>query len=293
MVVMPVVMAQANSPQSGGDSHNGDVPLPSAAFEVASIHPDPPSPDGRGSMQVGFTPNGTFTAHGIPLKRLISMAFGVDELQVSGGPEWLSTDRYTIVAKADAATQEQLPRLAGPQERLVGQRMVQALLADRFKLTVHHESKELSILALVVAKSGSKLQASTPGDTYANGLKDRDGKGHAGMMRMGDGKITAQGISMDGLVKQLTGQMHQIVQDKTGLAGMFDFTLSWTPDHDHDSEGPGSNSSNGSPGSASARDSAGPSIFTALQEQLGLKLESQKAPVEALVIDHIERPSEN
>jgi len=293
MVAFRMAFAQANSSQGGGDSRNGDTLLPSASFEVASIHPDPPSPDGRVSMQVGFTPDGTFTAHGVPLKTLISMAFGVDELQVSGGPDWLTADRYSIVAKADAATQEQLPKLAGPEERIVGQRMVQALLADRFKLTAHHESKQLPILALVVAKSGPKLQASTPGDTYVNGLKDRDGKGHPGMMRMGDGKITAQGISMDGLTKQLIRQLHLIVQDKTGLAGVYDFTLTWTPDHDHDSEGPGPNSSNGGPGIASARDSGGPSIFTALQEQLGLKLESQKGMVEALVIDHIERPSEN
>ena len=157
------------------------------------------------------------------------MAYGVNDLQVSGGPDWLSSDRYTIEAKADSATQQQLPKLAGPQERLVGQHMVQALLADRFGLKIHQEMKEIPILALVPAKSGPKLHEAVTGDTYPNGLHDRDGHGRAGMMRMFSGKIVAQGVPLDNLASQLTEQLHQIVQNKTGLKENFDFTLEWTP----------------------------------------------------------------
>jgi uncharacterized protein (TIGR03435 family) len=110
------------------------------------------------------------------------------------------------------------------------------------------------------------------------------------MMRFSNGKLTAQGVPLDNLASQLTEQLHRIVQNKTGLKGNYDFTLEWMPEQDHDGGPP---IGNGDAGGASASDSTGPSIFTAIQEQLGLKLESQKGEVPALVIDHVERPSEN
>lgn len=241
-------------------------------------------------MQVGFTSNGTFTGRGLPLKRLICMAYDVDDLQVSGGPDWLTLDRYTIEAKADSAGQEAIQKLSGPQVRLVAQRMVQELLADRFKLKMHQGTKELPVLALVVAKNGPRLHESVPGDTYENGLKDRDGHGHQGMMRFNNGRLIVQGVPLDRVVAQLTEQLHQIVQNKTGLKGNYDFTLEWTPEEDHD-RGPSVASGEG--GGGPAADASGPSIYTAIQEQLGLKLEPQKGAVPVFVIDHIERPSEN
>src|ERR1039457_6919582 len=140
-------------------------------------------------------------------------------MEVVGGPEWLTSDRYTIEAKADSATQEQIQKLSGPQMRLVGQQMVKGLLADRFKLKMHEETKEIQILAIVPARNGPKLHASMPGDSYANGLKDRDGQGHAGMMRFNGEKLTAQGVPLDNLASLLSEQLHQIVQNKTGLKG--------------------------------------------------------------------------
>ena len=286
----PLTRAQAKTQTGGEASHEDAGPLPAAAFEVVSIHQDKPSPDGRVSMQIGFMPNGTFTARGLNIKKLICMAYGIDDLQVSGGPDWLTSDRYTIEAKADSATQQELPKLAGPQMRLVGQHLVQGLLAERFNLKMHSDRKEIQILALVPTMSGPKLHESTPGDTYANGLKDRDGHGHAGMMRFDGGKITAQGVPLDNLASQLTEQLHQIVQNKTELKGNFDFSLEWTPEHDHDGGRP---MGSGDAGGTAVQDSNGLSIYTAIQEQLGLKLEAQKSSVPAFVIDRVERPSEN
>jgi uncharacterized protein (TIGR03435 family) len=128
-----------------------------------------------------------------------------------------------------------------------------------------------------------------PGDTYANGLKDRDGQGHAGMMRFSDGKLTAQGVPLDNLASQLTEQLHQIVQNKTGLKGNYDFVLEWAPERDHDG---GPVIGNGE-ASGSADASSLPSIYTAIQEQLGLKLEAQRAAVQVFVIDQVERPTQN
>ena len=289
-VVLAVAASKTTGQTGGNSAQESAVLLPAATFEVVSIHPEKPGPDGRVMMQIGFMPNGTFTARGVTLKRLISMAYGVDEMQVTGGPDWLNQDRFSMEARADGATQEALPKLSGPEQKVVGQRMMQALMADRFKLTIRQETKEVPILALVVAKSGLKMQEAKAGDTYANGLKDRDGHGHAGMMRFTGGSVTAQGVPLDNLASLLTEQLHQMVQNKTGLSGKYDFTLQWTPE-DHDASfGPGPNAGSGN---APAADAAGASIYTALQEQLGLKLESQKGTVPAYAIDHAERPTEN
>ena len=173
--------------------------------------------------------------------------------------------------------------------------MLQALLANRFKLAVHRETKDLPGYALVVAKNGPKLHDAKPGDTYPNGIKGPDGQPGQGLMIMGGlgGPLTGQGINIENLVRVLSQQLGRTILDETGLTGKYDFTLKWTPD---DRAGPISAANQGG-GSRSddapSSDSSGPSIFTAIQEQLGLKLESRKVPVEMLVIDHVEAPSEN
>jgi uncharacterized protein (TIGR03435 family) len=171
--------------------------------------------------------------------------------------------------------------------------MIQSLLADRFKLKLIHETKELPAYALVVAKNGPKLHEAKPDDTYPNGIKGPDGQGHPQMMRMGPGELTGQGLSMASLVHLLSQQLGRNVLDHTGLKDKYDFTLKWAPEPGEGMmlRGP----EGGNPGAESAppAESSGPSIFTAIQEQMGLKLESTKAPAEVLVIDHVERPSEN
>jgi uncharacterized protein (TIGR03435 family) len=157
---------------------------------------------------------------------------------------------------------------------------MKSLLKDRFKLEFHRETKELPTYALVVGKGGSKLKKSEIED----GGSDRPGRG--GMMRMGRGQINAQGIPMAGLANQLSQQLGRSVIDKTELTGDYDIKLEWTPDAN---EG-------GAFRGAEAHEEArpeGPSLYTALQEQLGLKLESSKGMVEILTVDKAEKPSEN
>jgi uncharacterized protein (TIGR03435 family) len=174
---------------------------------------------------------------------------------------------------------------------------MQALLADRLKLKLSHDSKELPVYALVVAKNGPKLQEAKPGDTYPNGIKAPDGKpaGGAGMMRMGPGQLTGQGLPMESLAQLLSEQLGRTVLDKTGLKGKYDFTMTWTPDPNEGMMrmGPGPGPGGPPNNDAALPDSSGPSLFTAIQEQLGLKLDSTKGPVDILVVDHVEKPSEN
>jgi uncharacterized protein (TIGR03435 family) len=215
---------------------------------------------------IQMSPHGTFTANGIDLKTLIGIAYEVQDFQISGGPGWLGSDRFEINAKCEGdvnLTMEQYRPL------------LQALLADRMKLTFHRDSKELPIYALVVGKSGPKLKESDPNE-------------RGPMMRMGRGQLTGTKVPMAFLAKHLSRQLRRTVLDKTGLSGGYNFTLEWTPE-------PGQMMGPGEPGPEAAppSESSGPSIFTALQEQLGLKLESQRGPVEILIIDGVEKPSEN
>ena len=160
-----------------------------------------------------------------------------------------------------------------------------------------HETKELPVYALVVAKDGPKLHEAKPGDTYPNGIKGPDGTRDTpgtGLMRMGRGPANrSRGSHGVPWCIMLSEQLGRTVLDQTGLKGNYDFTLQWTPDQSQAAMPMGPEG--GKPGADNAPppESSGPSIFTAIQEQLGLKLESTKGPVEFLVIDHIERPSEN
>jgi uncharacterized protein (TIGR03435 family) len=158
-------------------------------------------------------------------------------------------------------------------------------------LKLHRESKELPIFALVITKNGLKLHEAKPGDDYVNGFKGPEGRSGAGMMLMQPGKFTGQAVPIANLVQILAQQrLGRTIIDKTALTGKYDFVLQWSPD-------PGTSPMpGGAPGDAGGpppADASGPSLFTALQEQLGLKLESQKGPVEMIVIDHAEKPSAN
>jgi bla regulator protein BlaR1 len=269
---------QAASPVAGAASK---VP----AFEVASIKPDK---SGTGMTTLRTTPVG-FSASNISLKALIQQAYGVEENQILGAPSWLGSERYDIEAKVASSDTDALHDLNPDQRRI----MLQPLLADRFQLKVHTELKDLPVLALVVAKGGPKLHEAKPGDTYPNGLKGFDGPGGPGMMLMRPGQLTAQGVDLWFVAKQLSQQLGRTVQDKTGLTGKYDFTLQWKPDRDPSPMPGAPPAGEQGPGATLSTDSSEASIFTAVQEQLGLKLESRKAPVEVLVIDHVEAPSEN
>ncbi len=294
-VAGPVVFGLVVAPQIRAQStQTTSAPMPS--FEVASIKPNRSGDD---HLWINFQA-GRFTVTGATIKFLIEEAYDVKDFQVSGGPSWINSERYNIDAKVEDSLVEELQKLPPDQRGKQMNLMVQSLLADRFKLRLIHETKELPVYALVIPKNGPKLQEAKSGDTYPSGIKDLEGRGHGNVVRVepiggGQLNLTAQAITIETLVRLLMDAriLDRTVLDQTGLKGRYDFTLQWTPDQGQRAMlmGP----EGGKPGTDNTPppDSSGPSIFTAIQEQLGLKLESQKGPVEFLVIDHVERPSEN
>jgi bla regulator protein blaR1 len=248
-------------------------------FEVASIKPA--NPDTPGSS-IQLVPGGGLNMRGIPLKTMIALAYAVRDFQVSGGPGWVGTERFDITARIDAAaakTQTDLAKMTAGEFKTVrdeSNERLRGLLADRFQLVVHKETKEQPIYTLVVSKSGPKLQ-----EVKEAGARQG--------MNMGRGRAQGFGASVEMLVQDISGVMGRPVIDKTGLNGKYDFVLEWTPDPGADARAQGFGNGVTEPAPAPG----GPTIFTALQEQLGLKLESQKGPVENIVIDRAEKPSEN
>lgn len=236
---------------------------PPAEFEVASVKPNA---TGGHNIRIQIEPGGRFVAENLTVRMLIQQAFGIRDFQIVGAPGWVNSEHYDIHAKAEGVTK--VEQLKPP---------LQALLADRFHFQFHRDTKELPMYALVVAKNGPKLQEHA-GESGDNG---------PGMFRMGRGMINAQGVQMSLFVNQLANQIGRSVVDKTGLTGRYDIKLEWTPD-ENQTMAPRDSGTEATP-----VDSSGPSLFTALQQQLGLKLESQKGPVEIVVIDRIEKPTEN
>jgi uncharacterized protein (TIGR03435 family) len=258
-------------------------------YEVASIKRNKSVANGSLMRAEGDA----LAATGVTVKMLVQNAYGIQYFQIAGAPSWVDSEKYDIEAKIDSRMAEELEKLDPAQRRLERQRMLQVLLADRFQLKVHRESRDVPVYALVIAKNGSKLREAHPGDTYEKGLKGPDGHGGAGLIFMegNGGPVTGQGVPISNLVHLLSVQLGRPVIDKTALTGIYDFTLKWSPEQ----SAPMSMGTDGAqprPDQPQA-DSSGPSIFTAIQEQLGLKLESQKGPAEMVVIDHVERPSEN
>jgi uncharacterized protein (TIGR03435 family) len=255
------------------------VPTPDAkliTFEVVSIRPHAP---GTMSYGPGFTDDG-WTVHGVGLFSLFYSNFG--GLKTEGVPNW-GSDSYDIQAKVAEADIPAWKLLKFPQRNLA----VQALLADRFKLKWHRETRPMPGYALVVAKGGPKFREATRGDTYVKGFKALDGAPLTGvMMGTSRGVFSGQAISMQKVADFLGGFAGRPVLDKTGLTGTYDLTLQFDP---LPPSPPPS-----AAGEAAAPEPSGPSIFTVVQEQLGLKLESgTTVPVEFLVVDHMERPTAN
>jgi bla regulator protein blaR1 len=239
-------------------------------FEVASIKPADPSQRG---MRIQLAPGGRYTAAGVTVRFLIQQAYGVRDFQISGAPGWVGLDRFEINAKADAETAAIVDKDSSDSDLLI-ETMIQGLLEDRFHLKINRETKEMPVYALVLAKGGSKLKENT------------DGEGPQIMRSRA--KITLKRADLPMMAVLLSQILGRTVVDKTGLKGNYDVTLEWTPE-DAQSQG----SREGGTETAPPADPNGPTIFTALQEQLGLRLESTKGPVQILVIDHVEKPSEN
>jgi uncharacterized protein (TIGR03435 family) len=228
-------------------------------FDVASVKPNQ-SESGHTSIDRN---GGVLRMSNVTLKYCITFAYGVTDSQVAG-PGWLDSEKYDIVAKE--------PSGAGQAQQPV---MLRALLADRFKLAFHREIRPLSIYGLAVAKNGPRIKPDQPG---GSGDGDRSSS---------PGHLTAKGTSMAQLAVFLASPRAAVgrpVVDMTGLDGVFSFTLDWTPDR-----------MGAAPKEMSQKDAKlPPPLLTALQEQLGLKLEPQKAPVEILIVDRAEKvPTEN
>ena len=248
-------------------------------FDTASIKPNKSNVF---TFRPGFTADG-YRAADISVKYLIQLAYGVQDYRISGLTDWLDSERFDIEAKMDSSVADALQKLPPAQLELARQQMLQSLLAERFNLKIHRESKEGSVYFLTIGKNGPKLQDAKTDNALA---VNADGTTARYRMQIGPGNKTfAWSTSMKGLADFLARQLSRPVLDKTGLTGIYDFALDWTPDAPPNSS---SDAANG----VTLPGTPGASLFSAVQ-QLGLKLEPGKSPIEFIVIDHVERPSGN
>jgi len=286
-IVAPIIFGLAQATLSRAQSQDETTAASAPAFESATIRPSQLStPTYAGSgvhmVRMAHSPQ-EFTAANITMKALLEEAYGVQANQIVGGPEWLDSAAFDV----DAKTGKTEGNLTLEQRAAENQRMLQTFLTERTKLVLHHETKEIPSYALVVADGGAKLQPSQTGNNDADGPKGPDGKPlqmHRMMMQLGGGEavgLSARGTSVGDFAQQLSRQLGSAVVDKTGLKGNYDFNLQW-----------GSASGSVPGGTEDSADSPS-SLFTSIQEQLGLKLEPQKEPMDVLVIDQIEKPAEN
>lgn len=265
---------------------------PRPSFEVASVRPNT---TGSNQVSMGMQPGGRFTAVNIPLVTLIRSAYRLQDSQLVGAPDWIETERYDITAKADRDLPPPPP--FGPPS--TGMLMLQSLLEERFTLKVHREVREQPIYALVTAhappKLGPNLSKSDVDCTVPSALRNAASVAmfekpvpQCGL-HMGFGEILGGARTIGLLSNALAQTVQRSVVDRSALSGNYDFHLKWTPDIVRQR-------ASGSPGETVRVngidfDPSGPSIFTAIQEQLGLRLEPTRGPVEVLIIDHIERPA--
>ncbi len=231
-------------------------------FAVATVRPA----KGNGMSLFRLMPDG-IRIENFTLQEILRAAFGTQDDRILGSPDWAGVERFDIEAKVDDSDVAKLGMLTIEQRRA----MALPLLIDRFDLKVHHEQRELPTYNLVIDKGGSKLKESNAEVAQRH------------FRPLGRGQLESIGTPLKDLVPILPRQLGRTVFDKTGLTGLYDYTLQWTPENEL---GP---VPNGDAGAAS-----GPDLFTALREQLGLKLEPQKGLVDVIVFDHMSKlPSEN
>lgn len=253
--------AKSRTPRGPNHKHNAAsiaAQTPEPTFEVATVKPADPSTDDH--THINYPPGGIFSAINITLPALMEWAYNMPEKQIRDVPSRFEAARFDIRAKSHANLDLQLRSLPSEQEQDTKRKMVQALLADRFSLKLHQETRILAANDLVLAKGGSKLQL-----THSNGKSIATGRNY----------LNGRGLTISIIAETLSEITGRVVVAKTGLPDRYDLKLEWTPDNSADTN-------------ASA-----PSLFTAIQEQLGLKLESAKESVPVLVVDHIEQPSAN
>jgi uncharacterized protein (TIGR03435 family) len=251
-----ITAAQQSPNGSEQDAVIPDAPMAADAhpsFEIATIKPSRPD-DTNGGFQVG---GHRLLIQNQTLNDLIAFAYAIHQKQIVDGPPWLETQRFDIVGQADVDGYASLPQI---------QEMLQKLLASRFNLKFHREKRELSIYAITLAKGGSKLTRHTGA---SNGLPSQSGGGSGNGRRFTNNSMSDFALGMQDF-------LDRPVVDQTGLEGRYDFVLRWTPD-DSNTDGP----------------NQAPGLFTAVQEQLGLKMEPVKGQADVYAIEHVEKPSEN
>ena len=261
---------------------------PKFQYEVASIKPHDPAASSNGVFSRFSQRADGLSASNVTLLSLIESAYNVEESRVLEIPGWLKSETYDLEAKMDDSTFAVLDALPQAERNAARAEMLQSLLADRLKLRIHRETRELPVYELVVAKNGPKLLPEDLSTNLGQGLG-------AGSDANGNSRINAKAVTLDALARFLSGRLHRMVLNKTGLTDRYQFTLNYFVDPNLASS-PATVSEEGretvAP-PASLPGATGRSLFDAIQEQLGLKLVSAKGPVEIIVIDHIEHLTPN
>ena len=283
VVALPVAFGVAQTAQNQPASQSESTAAAGPSFEVVSIKLYASDPVGwrQGHTIVGPTDEGTFEATDVTVESLVEMAFGVHHpWLIQGGPTWFLSEEFDIQAKAGNAANQELSGLSGDQREALKHRMLQALLTDRFKLAVHRETKALPGYALVIAKNGPKLRE-------ANGVEGIEGQWGSNAQ----GLLSFRKTAMVTLAEFLSDSLGCTVADRTGLKGNYNFTLQWGFAQTEAETSAGQEGGKQAANNPHMLDASETSNFAAIQEQLGLKLEPARNPVEVLVIDHIEKPS--
>ena len=279
VIALPLAFGLLHATPGHAQSQEAASPVIAPVFESATIKPDNSSSDGPPRARVMFSlMDGGFSARGVTLQKLILMAYHLQDTQLSGGPDWLNTQKFDIDAKFDSASTEALRKQFPDPPKFDDQSALRGLLVSRFKVVTHTETKSLPAYELLIAADGPKLQES---------------KTPQRMFHLGKNEFTSSGTPISLLADELSRRLGQTVIDKTGLKSNYTFTLHWKPDANAEPDTARQFTAGTDQPPATTTDSDAPSILSAIQEQLGLKLEPRTEPVRILVIDHAEAPSEN
>lgn len=284
VVVLMCALTSAIPARARPKNQNTGVAAPAYVYKEISVKPSEPVNRGGSSLE---TADG-YTATNCPLVLIVYHAFGIsDNGRLVGAPPWINSQKFDIEAKMEPSVAKALEKMDNDDRIVMRQRMLQTLLADHFKLTVHREAKNVPAYLLLIADGGSKLKVAKPGDTYRNGLTGPDGRPAIGRVSIAprEGRMTwvGQAVSVHGLCEQLSRWLGRTVIDKTGLTGVYDFSIEFRGNavYQQGRSEPTQPDPNAHP------------LLTAIQEQLGLKLDEGNGSVEMIVIDHIEQPSGN
>jgi bla regulator protein BlaR1 len=292
-IALPIVFGLAKPAHSQPQSSSQDMAAKTFSFtrgyQQVSVTP---GETGNGIIQtrILFKPD-SLMAKNQTLQELLKLAYGVQASQISGGPDWIATARFNVEARLDSSAVAALQKLSPEQQKMERDQMFQNLLADQFKVALHRENRLLPAQVLVIAKNGPKIQQAQPGDTYPNGIKGQDGL-PAGPHKFdfGSDGVIVQALPMSFVANNLAMHLNQPVVDRTGLTGDYDFTLRFSPRSEttvHNNEQTGAKETTMPVSSISAHNAA---LLSAIEEQLGLKLEPQTIPLPVLVIDRAEKP---